>query len=126
MWHRYISEAPLANPVSNFSNETQELFSTLQWIIANSMTTDHEVSVPSLTLSIKDKNSILLSYVHDISDWVITFDKNMGPEFYDIPCKEGETPYSFRLSSRCRIKRYIIIPDLQTDIRNRRIISTSF
>ena len=93
MWHRYISEAPLANPVSNFSNETQELFSTLQWIIANSMTTDHEVSVPSLTLSIKDKNSILLSYVHDISDWVITFDKNMGPEFYDIPCKEGETPY---------------------------------
>lgn len=57
------------------------------------MTTDHEVSVPSLTLSIKDKNSILLSYVHDISDWVITFDKNMGPEFYDIPCKEGETPY---------------------------------
>lgn len=93
MWHRYISEAPLANPVSNFSNETQELFSTLQWIVANSMTTDHEVSVPSLTLSIKDKNSILLSYVHDISDWVITFDKNMGPEFYDIPCKEGETPY---------------------------------
>lgn len=93
MWHRYISEAPLANPVSNFSNETQELFSTLQWIVANSMTTNHEVSVPSLTLSIKDKNSILLSYVHDISDWVITFDKNMGPEFYDIPCKEGETPY---------------------------------
>ena len=52
MWHRYISEAPLANPVSNFSNETQELFSTLQWIVANSMTTDHEVSVPSLTLNI--------------------------------------------------------------------------
>ena len=31
--------------------------------------------------------------MHDISDWVITFDKNMGREFYDIPCKEGETPY---------------------------------
>lgn len=93
IWHRYISEAPIANPISNFSNETQELFSTLQRIIANSMTTDYEVSVPSLTLSLKDKNSILLSYVHDISDWVITFDKSMGPEFYDIPCKEGETPY---------------------------------
>ena len=24
---------------------------------------------------------------------VITFDKNMGPEFYDIPCRDGETPY---------------------------------
>lgn len=92
-WHRYISEVPLPNPVSPFANETQELFSTLQRMVARSMTTDHEISVPSLTLSIKDRNSIMLSYVHDISDWVITFDKNMGPEFYDIPCKEGETPY---------------------------------
>ena len=93
MWHRYISEVPLPNPISPFANETQELFSTLQRMVARSMTTDHDVSVPSLTLSIKDRNSIMLSYVHDISDWVITFDKNMGPEFYDIPCKEGETPY---------------------------------
>ena len=93
MWHRYISEVPLPNPVSPFAKETQKLFSTLQRVVAHSMTTDHDISVPSLTLSIKDRNSIMLSYVHDISDWVITFDKNMGPEFYDIPCKEGETPY---------------------------------
>lgn len=93
MWHRYISEVPIPNPVSSFANESQRLFSTLQWLVAHSMTTDHELSVPSLTLSIKDRNSIMLSLVHDVSDWVITFDKNMGPEFYDIPCKEGETPY---------------------------------
>lgn len=93
MWHRYISEVSLPNPVSTFANETQELFSTLQRMVAHSMTTDHDISVPSLTLNIKDRNSIMLSLVHDVSDWVITFDKNMGPEFYDIPCKEGETPY---------------------------------
>lgn len=93
MWHRYISEVPLPNPISPFANETQKLFSTLQRMVARSMTTDHDISVPSLTLSIRDRNSIMLSYVHDISDWVVTFDKNMGPEFYDIPCKEGETPY---------------------------------
>ena len=93
MWHRYMSEVPLPNPVSSFAGETQQLYSTLQRLIAHSMTTDHEISVPSLTLSIKDKNSIMLSLVHDVSDWVITFDKNMGPEFYDIPCKQGETPY---------------------------------
>ena len=93
MWHRYISEEPIPNPVSSFANETQRLFSTLQRIVALSMTTDLNTSVPSLTLNIKDKNSIMLSLVHDVSDWVITFDKNMGPEFYDIPCKEGETPY---------------------------------
>ena len=93
MWHRYMSEVALPNPVSSFASETQQLYSTLQRMIAHSMTTDHEISVPSLTLSIKDKNSIMLSLVHDVSDWVITFDKNMGPEFYDIPCKQGETPY---------------------------------
>lgn len=93
MWHRYISEVPIPNPVSVFANESQKLFSTLQWLVAHSMTTDHDLSVPSLTLSIRDRNSIMLSLVHDVSDWVITFDKNMGPEFYDIPCKEGETPY---------------------------------
>ena len=93
MWHRYISEEPLANPISPFANETQQLFSTLQRIVALSMTTDHDRSVPSITLSIKDKNSVMLSLVHDVSDWVITFDKNMGPEFYDIPSKDGETPY---------------------------------
>lgn len=93
MWHRYISEVPIPNPISVFANESQKLFSTLQWLVAHSMTTDHDFSVPSLTLSIKDKNSIMLSLVHDVSDWVITFDKNMGPEFYDIPCKDGENPY---------------------------------
>lgn len=93
MWHRYISEESIPNPVSVFANESQKLFSTLQWLVAHSMTTDHDYSVPSLTLSIKDKNSIMLSLVHDVSDWVITFDKNMGPEFYDIPCKDGENPY---------------------------------
>lgn len=37
---------------------------------------------------------MLLSFVHDSSDWVVTFDKNMGPEFYDLPCdKENSIPY---------------------------------
>lgn len=93
MWHRYMSEVPMQKVVSQFANETQQLYSTLQRLIACSMTTDHDISVPSITLNIKDKNSIMLSLVHDVSDWVITFDKNMGPEFYDIPCKADESPY---------------------------------
>lgn len=37
---------------------------------------------------------MLLSFIHDSSDWVITFDKNMGPEFYDLPCLgENDVPY---------------------------------
>ena len=37
---------------------------------------------------------MLLSFIHDSSDWVVTFDKNMGPEFYDLPCLgDSDVPY---------------------------------
>ena len=91
-WQRFISDTPMQN-ATMFAEEFQNLFGNVQNLIGTSMTSDHELSVPSLTLNIKDSNSEMLSLVHDISDWVVTFDKNMGPEFYDMPCKAGEQPY---------------------------------
>ena len=64
-----------------------------QSLVAMSMSNDRDTSVPALMLDIQDTNSVMLSRIHDVSDWVITFDKNMGPEFYDIPCGDGEVPY---------------------------------
>lgn len=53
-----------------------------------------EESVPATTLRLKENDMMLLSFIHDSSDWVITFDKNMGPEFYDLPCLgENDVPY---------------------------------
>jgi hypothetical protein len=92
-WNRYMSETPMPNPVSQFAEDSQKLYSSIQRIVAQSMTTDHELSVPSITLNIKSTNSQMLSLVHDVSDWVVTFDKNMGPEYYDLPAKNGEAPY---------------------------------
>ena len=91
-WQRFISDTPMQN-ATMFAEEFQNLFGNVQNLIGTSMTSDHELSVPSLTLNIKDSNSEMLSLVHDVSDWVVTFDKNMGPEFYDMPCKAGEQPY---------------------------------
>lgn len=91
-WQRFISDIPMQN-ATMFAAEFQNLFGNVQNLIGTSMTSDHELSVPSLTLNIKDSNSEMLSLVHDVSDWVVTFDKNMGPEFYDMPCKAGEQPY---------------------------------
>ena len=91
-WQRFISDTPMQN-ATTFAVEFQNLFGNVQNLIGTSMTSDHELSVPSLTLNIKDSNSEMLSLVHDVSDWVVTFDKNMGPEFYDMPCKAGEQPY---------------------------------
>lgn len=91
-WQRFISDIPMQN-ATMFAAEFQNLFGNVQSLIGTSMTSDHELSVPSLTLNIKDSNSEMLSLIHDVSDWVVTFDKNMGPEFYDMPCKAGEQPY---------------------------------
>lgn len=92
-WQRYYSDVRLPNPSDEFANETIGLFSEYQSLVAMSMANDRDSSVPALMLNIEDTNSVMLSRIHDVSDWVITFDKNMGPEFYDIPCGEGEIPY---------------------------------
>lgn len=92
-WQRYYSDVRLPHPSDEFANETIGLFSELQSIVAMSMASDRDSSVPALMLDIEDTNSVMLSRIHDVSDWVITFDKNMGPEFYDIPCGEDEIPY---------------------------------
>ena len=53
-----------------------------------------EESVPATTLRLKENDMMLLSFIHDSSDWVVTFDKNMGPEFYDLPCLgDSDVPY---------------------------------
>lgn len=92
-WRRYYSDVRLPHPSDEFANETIGLFSEYQSLVAMSMASDRDSSVPALMLDIEDTNSVMLSRIHDVSDWVITFDKNMGPEFYDIPCGEGEIPY---------------------------------
>ena len=92
-WQRYYSDVRLPNPSDEFANDTIGLFSEYQSLVAMSMANDRDSSVPALMLNIEETNSVMLSRIHDVSDWVITFDKNMGPEFYDIPCGEGEIPY---------------------------------
>ncbi|MCM1177657.1 MAG: ATP-binding protein [Bacteroides sp.] len=92
-WQRFYSDVRLPHPSDEFANETIGLFAEYQSLVAMSMANDRDSSVPALMLDIEDTNSVMLSRIHDVSDWVITFDKNMGPEFYDIPCGEGEIPY---------------------------------
>lgn len=91
-WQRFISTAPIQNGTA-FAEDSVNLFGKFQQLIAASMTSDHELSIPSLMLNIKDANSQMLSLVHDFSDWVVTFDKNMGPEYYDMPSRDGVQPY---------------------------------
>lgn len=93
-WSRYISDAPLKIPVNSEANIIVDLFALFQTCISESLSANRENSIPTMKLSLGRNDQALLSIVHDISDWVITFDKHMGPEFYDLPCLNKEDiPY---------------------------------
>lgn len=94
VWNRYFSNKILPNPVSESANLEVSLFARLQDATGHLLSSTIEESVPATTLRLKENDMMLLSFVHDISDWVITFDKNMGPEFYDLPCvNDNDVPY---------------------------------
>lgn len=45
--------------------------------------------MPSTRLELKESDKVLLSFIHDISDWVVTLIKTWL-EVYDLPGKDGE------------------------------------
>ena len=94
VWKRYYSEKTIPEPITEFANDTISLFTSIQKLTGSIMSSTIEESVPATTLTLRDSDAMLLSFIHDVSDWVVTFDKNMGPEFFDLPClNAGETPY---------------------------------
>lgn len=94
VWNRYFSNKTLPNPVSESANTEVSLFARLQEATGMLLSSTLEESVPATTLRLKEADMMLLSFVHDSSDWVVTFDKNMGPEFYDLPCLgDNDVPY---------------------------------
>lgn len=94
VWKRYYSEKTIPEPITEFANDTISLFTSIQKLTGSIMSSTIEESVPATTLTLRDSDAMLLSFIHDVSDWVVTFDKNMGPEFFDLPCLNvGETPY---------------------------------
>ena len=94
VWNRYFSNKTMPNPVSESANMEVSLFARLQQTTGMLLSSTLEESVPATTLRLKENDMMLLSFIHDSSDWVITFDKNMGPEFYDLPCLgDSDIPY---------------------------------
>ena len=94
VWNRFFSNKILPNPVSESANLEVSIFARLQDATGKLLSSTLEESVPATTLRLKENDMMLLSFIHDSSDWVITFDKNMGPEFYDLPCMgDNDIPY---------------------------------
>ena len=50
-------------------------------------------AVPAVNLNLSDRDRVLISHLHEFSDWVITFDKNLGPQIFDMPSDDGKIPF---------------------------------
>lgn len=84
-----------------FPNESKQeradiairIFKNVQTFIAGALASKYTESLPATSLFLREADKVLINNIHDFSDWVITFDKNLGPEIYDLPGNEGEIPF---------------------------------
>src|SRR5699024_10109915 len=69
------------------------LYNSFQTCTAGSLAAGHTDSVPVRRLRLTDKDLVLLSHLHSFSDWVVTFDRDLGPQIFDQPSGQNEIPY---------------------------------
>lgn len=94
VWSRYFANSQMPETITSFANECVKLFGGIQYFLSKTLSSTSEKSVVGTALSLSNADSMFLNFVHEVSDWVITFDKNMGPEFYDLPVVgDGDIPY---------------------------------
>ena len=92
-WNRYILGNKLPIEFDGAGKTGITLFENIQSFIGGALASRYTDSIPSTQLRLNDKDKVLLSHLHDYSDWVITFDKNLGPQIFDQPSKEDKVPF---------------------------------
>ncbi|WP_242157325.1 methylation-associated defense system ATP-binding protein MAD8 [Aestuariivivens sediminis] len=92
-WNRYVTTNKLQVKYGSTGQYSIDLFNFMQSFIAGSLASKPTNSIPSTQLRLSEKDKVLLSHLHDNSDWVITFDKNLGPQIFDQPSRDGRVPF---------------------------------
>ncbi|WP_086478437.1 methylation-associated defense system ATP-binding protein MAD8 [Arenibacter amylolyticus] len=92
-WNRFIRGNELPIGYQGSGKLGIDLFDNIQSFIAGALASKHTESIPSTQLRLNDRDKVLLTHLHDYSDWVITFDKNLGPQIFDQPSKDGKIPF---------------------------------
>lgn len=83
VWDRYFSNMEVRGALSGAAASEVGIFASLQSLAASHVSSTPGGALPASSLIMTGREAMLVDKVHDVSDWVVTFDKNMGPEFYD-------------------------------------------
>ena len=89
--HGLAVELPEAEELTDLLTSLPILLSTAAASVATGQVGLKRVPVITLTLEAQDRS--LIHHVHEVSDWVITVDRNMGIEFFDHGGKPGRPDY---------------------------------
>lgn len=92
-WNRFICGNELPIGYSGSGKLGIALFDNIQSFIAGALAAKNTESIPSVQIRLSDSDKVLLTHLHDYSDWVITFDKYLGPQIFDQPSKNGRIPF---------------------------------
>lgn len=92
-WNRFIKGNELPIRYSNNGDLGIRLFENLQSFTSCALKLENTVAIPSTQMVLNEKGKVLITHLHDYSDWVVTFDKNMGPEVYDQPSSNADIPF---------------------------------
>ncbi|MDP1843284.1 MAG: hypothetical protein Q8K64_07665 [Sediminibacterium sp.] len=74
-------------------NKSVSIFESIQIFVAGALASKYTEAIPATSLLLREADKVLINNIHDYSDWVVTFDRNLGPEVYDLPGKDGEVPF---------------------------------
>ncbi len=92
-WNRFIQANKLPVKYGSTGTNGIKLFENIQSFVSSALVSKFTTSIPSTQLRLNDRDKVLLTHLHDYSDWVITFDKNLGPQIFDQPSKDGKIPF---------------------------------
>jgi DNA phosphorothioation-dependent restriction protein DptH len=81
------------NREDSLSNKISQLFSQFQQMTSILLAGKWTETQPGLSLQLSDQDHAFLNTVHQYSDWVMTFDRNLGIEMYDSPSASEGIPY---------------------------------
>lgn len=92
-WNRYISTYKNNQHKNELTIAASKIFDCLQSFTAGTLASRPTDSLPSTQITLSALDKVLLAHLHNHSDWVITYDKNLGPEVFDLPSKENTIPF---------------------------------
>ncbi len=88
-WARFIYSDNESAKQSSLS----QMLTNVNALISFNLSGNFTRSCPATELQLLGSDTALLDTLHEYSDWVITFDKHLGPEIFDLPNPQGAIPF---------------------------------